>query len=136
MTLRKRNPTQYQKEGQTPIVEIVEPDVPLPLQPTAVTTQPTRKRGCKRKATKGDAETEPPFTKAKTRSMVKNMLPNRDALPAPGDHPAIPSTRRTSRQVAVQHNAVWKVPEEEIEGGKAANEASRRDADIDNLTDC
>lgn len=85
--MRKRNPTQFQRKGQILTSGTVESDVPLPSQPTAATTLPQRKRVHKRKATTSDVEIVPPSKKAKR--TVEATLPNRDVLPACGDHPAI-----------------------------------------------
>jgi hypothetical protein len=113
------------------ITETVESDTPLPPQQPATTTQPPKKRGRKPKAAASDADTEPPPKKAKS-SMVKALprAPKRDAsaLPARGvrnDRPAIkanvvPSTRRTSKQVAADREAVRKAAKEEAERGEAA----------------
>jgi hypothetical protein len=125
----KSNNTQSQKKGQMLVKETEESDTPMPPQLPATTTQLPKKRGRKPKVatSHGDADTEPPTKKAKT-SIVKALPPNRDALPAHGvrnDYPArkakvIPSTRRTSKQVAADHEAVRKAAEVEVERKGAA----------------
>jgi len=82
----------------------------LPPQPAAATTQPPTKRGRKPKAATSAVETEPPLKKTKS-SKVKALPPNRDALPP---------TRRTSKQVAAEREAIRKAAEEEAERGEAA----------------
>jgi hypothetical protein len=116
-----------QSRNQILIADPVEYNAPLSPQPSATTNQPPKKRGRKPKAATSDADKEPLPKKAKS-SMVKAPPQNRDALPARGvrnDRPAIkanviPSTRRTSKQVAADREAARKVAQEEAERGKAA----------------
>jgi len=69
-----------------------------------------------------DTETEPTSKKAK--NIVKATLPDRDALPARDDHPAlranvIPPTWHT-KQVDAEHEAVQNTAKEEVGQGEPA----------------
>jgi len=116
-TVTKSNTTQSRKKGQISIPDPVEYNAPLSpqgSQPPATATQPPKKRGRKPKAATGTSDAdklEEPLPKKAKSSTVKAPPQNRDALP---------STRRTSKQVAADHEAARKAAQEEVERGKAA----------------
>ncbi|KAF8460984.1 hypothetical protein DFH94DRAFT_700137 [Russula ochroleuca] len=126
-------------------MDIIKSSIPLPVQlPMAVATvlpgpPPPKKRGRPPKAAASDEESNPMAKRSKsngakggrkpaTSAQAKIPAPTRDALPActvRNDCPAtkanlLPAPRCSTKQVAVDHEALRQAAEEEVERGIAA----------------